>query len=80
MAKVVKKAKKSQPLSITKKNLYILGLGIVVIIIGFIFMAQPPVNGPMSLTIAPILLIIAYLVIIPIAILYGIHKKDKSGE
>jgi hypothetical protein len=38
-------------------------------VIGFILMAQEPVDGFLSRTLAPIVLVIAYLVIIPISII-----------
>ncbi len=61
---------------ITKKNVMLFLLGLVTIIIAFILMAQPPVNGFLSRTLSPVLLVIAYLIIIPVAIL----AKDKKGK
>jgi uncharacterized membrane protein HdeD (DUF308 family) len=69
MAKVAKNQAEVQSFTFGKRNLYILTVGIITIIIGFVLMAQPPVNGFMSRTLAPIVLVIAYLVIIPISIL-----------
>lgn len=43
--------------------------GILVIIIGYIAMAQGPWNNFLSLHVAPILLLIGYCVLIPLAIL-----------
>lgn len=69
-----------------KNNLMIIGVGLLVILIGYMLMAtgvteDPAVadgkwNNPMAVTIAPILLIIGYTVIIP----YGIIKKFKKVE
>jgi len=56
-------------LSYGRKNLYLFILGLISIVIGFIFMAQPPVNGFLSRTLAPVILVVAYLVIIPAALL-----------
>ncbi len=73
MAKGTPKNKKSasnvQSFTFGRRNLMLLGLGILVIAIGFVLMAQPPVDGFLSRTLAPILLVVAYLVIIPISIL-----------
>ena len=80
MAKLAKKDTRREISFWTKRNLYLMGIGIAVLIIGYILMAQPPVNSIWSLTIAPIILVIAYLIIIPIAILYGKRKKQSSGE
>jgi len=76
MAKAVKTAKAKEPgkFFIGRKNINIFLIGLITIAIGFILMAQPPVNGFLSRTLAPIVLVIAYLVIFPIAIL----KKDGS--
>ncbi|KAA3614751.1 MAG: DUF3098 domain-containing protein [Calditrichaeota bacterium] len=69
MAKTAKTQAPVQSFTFGKRNLYILTAGIITIIIGFVLMAQPPVNGFLSRTLAPIILVIAYLVIIPISIL-----------
>ena len=76
MAKVVNAAKSKQPVKffIDRKNINIFFIGLITLAIGFILMAQPPVNGFLSRTLAPIVLVFAYLVIFPIAIL----KKDKT--
>lgn len=51
------------------KNIALLGLGMLMILAGFIFMAQGSWDSNSSLNIAPILLFIAYVIVIPIAIL-----------
>lgn len=81
MAKVVKKSKKSQVqeklhLSLTTKNFIIIGIGILSIVIGYVFMSQNSVDGFLPTVIAPILLVLGYCVIVPIGILY----KDKTKE
>jgi hypothetical protein len=50
-------------------NRYILGGGSLAIIIGFILLSQGPVSNPMSMTYAPVLLVLGYCVIIPISLL-----------
>ena len=57
-----------------KENFIIIGIGIIDIVIGYIFLAQGPVDGFSPMVIAPILLVFGYCVIIP----YGILKKPKS--
>lgn len=78
MAKVVKskKAKAADVLhlSLTNKNYMIIGLGILLIIIGYVFMAENSVDGFLPTVVAPILLVLGYIVVVPIGILY----KDKS--
>ena len=71
MAKV--KTDKVNNFTFGKLNLLILAIGIIGIAIGFILMSQPPVNGFFSRTLSPIILVIAYLIIIP----YSILTKNK---
>lgn len=69
-----------------KNNLMIVGIGLVVILIGYMLMAtgiseEPAIadgkwNNPLAVTVAPILLLIGYTVIIP----FGIIKKFKKPE
>lgn len=68
------KEKQVEAILIGKKNIYWFLFGLFLIILGNIFMAQPPVYGFLSLHLAPIVLIIAYLIVFPIAIMV----KDKK--
>ncbi len=85
MAKAVKKgdsrrrAAKDDRLPLAKENFYIIGAGILVIIIGYLALANGPIEGFLPLVLAPIMLIIGYCVLIPLGILY---KKSyiKSGS
>lgn len=60
-------------------NYIYLGIGLVVIIIGYLLMAQGPWDNPLSLSASPIVLLFAYLVVIPFAILYS-KKKEKTEQ
>jgi hypothetical protein len=52
-----------------------------VIVIGYICLSRPPVDGFLSLTLAPILLVLGYCVLIPIALLMGGPSgKEASTE
>ncbi len=75
MAKLRKDSGRIQKMSFGKGNFYILSIGIVVIIIGFFLMSIGPVNSFWSRTLSPIVLLIAYLGIIPYSIFYK-AKKD----
>lgn len=86
MAKVKPKSKKqiktlSSPFKNywSKSNYILLTLGILIIIIGFILMAQSPWDNPLSLSISPIVLLAAYVIIFPLSILYK-KKKNKLGS
>lgn len=72
-----KKIARHAELPLTRKNYLILGIGLLVIVVGYVALAQKPWDSSMALVIAPILLVIGYCVIIPVGILY--RKKD-SGE
>jgi hypothetical protein len=61
-------------ISLTSKNYYIIGFGIVLIIIGYILMGMSPVDGFIPTVISPVLLVAGYCVMIP----FGILFKDKS--
>ena len=82
MAQPVKKKKVDNTMPFGKKNLQILSIGLLMIVLGYIAMAQPPVNSFWSLTLAPVLLLAAYLLVVPYAIMFG-HKlfaRAESGE
>ncbi len=74
------KVKKTEYFFIERKNILIFLIGLATIAVGFIVMAQPPVNGFLSRTLAPIILVIAYLVIIPIAIFKNFKKTDAQSK
>ncbi|MGA2667351.1 MAG: DUF3098 domain-containing protein [Ignavibacteria bacterium] len=82
-AKTASKVKKTQ--GKTKKeitfpferiNYIIIGIGIVVLVLGYILMAEDTVDGTLATVISPILLVLGYCVIIP----YGILKKTKKEQ
>ncbi len=79
MAKVIKSKvhKKTELIfPLEKINYIILGIGLLVIIVGYIALSVPTVEGFSPLVLAPILLILGYCVIIPVGILY--KRKEKS--
>ena len=78
MAKVVKKQETPKVMIIGRKNIILFLIGLLAIVMAFILMAQPPVDGFLSRTLAPVILVIAYLVIIPIAIFIRDKKIDKA--
>ena len=60
----------------TTKNYILFGIGLALIIMGYIIMAAGEVNSFQSLTLAPIMLFIAYIIVIPAALIY----REKSPE
>jgi heme/copper-type cytochrome/quinol oxidase subunit 2 len=71
-----------------RHNVILLAIGVAIIIVAYILMltanTSDPVqhqqlwNNPLAVTVAPILLVLGYAVIIPIAILYR-PKKSHQG-
>lgn len=73
-----------------KQNLIGIGLGLLLIVIGYLCMSTGMVadadvatnegtwNSPMAVTIAPILLVLGYCVVIPLSIIY--RPKGNSPE
>lgn len=53
----------------TRKNYIAFGVGLAVLLLGYVFLAQPPANGFLSRTLAPILLVLSYCVVFPYAIM-----------
>ena len=53
-----------------KINYFIFGIGVIAIILGYILMGYGEVNSILSLKIAPFILFIGYIILIPISILY----------
>lgn len=62
---------KSEGLPFTKINYYIFGAGLLAIVLGYFTLSQG------SITLAPLLLVLGYCVIIPVAILY--RGKDRPA-
>jgi len=73
-----KTARKAETLPFVKENYNLFGIGLLLLIIGYIALAKGPWNSFWSLTLAPILLVLGYCVVIPVAILY--RKKEKKEE
>ncbi len=67
------KAREKYALPFGKKNLIWFGIGLLAIVVGYILL------GSGSITLAPILLVLGYCVLIPIAILISGEKKAKQA-
>lgn len=63
------------------RNKIVVLLGVITLIIGFIALGKGPgPNNPISLTFAPLILCLAYLVIIPLGIIIPGKNDDKEDE
>lgn len=75
MGKVVKKREakrrsKDDILPLGRDNFRIIGVGVLVILAGYLAMLEGSVEGFLPLVVAPVLLVLGYCVIIPFGILY----------
>jgi hypothetical protein len=61
---------KEEKLPLAKENFMIIGVGLLVILFGYLALAKGPLEGFLPLVLAPILLVLGYCVIIPLGILY----------
>ena len=70
--------RKAQPvnLPLAKTNYQILGAGLLIILAGYVALAQQPWDGTMPLIVAPILLVVGYCIIIPYGILF--RRKEAT--
>lgn len=83
MAKVIKKKSQRQKgfgegdIPLSRKNYLIMGIGVAVIVAGYLAMLQGSVEGVLPLVVSPILLVVGYCVIVPLGILY---RKRQPGD
>ena len=62
----------------TSLNMYILCVAFGVLGVGYWAMGQGPITNPLSMSVAPFLLVLAYCGIIPAAIL--VRSRNKSDN
>lgn len=76
MAKSLKKKAQRQKgfrdgsIPLARKNYLIMGIGIAVIVAGYLAMLEGSIEGFLPLVVSPILLVVGYCIIIPFGILY----------
>jgi hypothetical protein len=85
MARVVeeKKTKKKSilgSLPFTKINYQIFAVGLLLLVLGYVALSQEPWDGTMPLVVAPILLVLGYCVVIPLAILFRRKSSETFGS
>lgn len=62
----------------TRTNWILFFVGVVVLALGFYLLSFSPFDNPISLTVSPIVLLIAYLIIFPLSILLNFNKKKNN--
>lgn len=76
----VKRKRIAENLPFKKTNYQIIGVGLLLILLGYVALAQEPWDGFLPLVVAPILLVLGYCVVIPIGILYRDRKGTQAGS
>jgi len=61
-----------------KNNILLVAVGVLLLAVGFFCLGQGPAENPVSLTVAPLILVFAYIVVVPLGILW--NSKKKKGE
>lgn len=73
--KQTKRSKVDDVFPFERQNFIIMGIGLLVILAGYIALSGNSVEGFSQLTLAPFLLVLGYCVIIPVGIMY--RKKEQ---
>ena len=73
-----KKFTAKAPFPFEKKNYKYFLIGLALLVIGYIFMMQGPADSFWSRTLAPVILVVSYCIIFPIAILAKGSKKEEK--
>lgn len=56
-------------------------LGVLMLVVGYFCLGTGPATNPVSMTVAPIILVLAYLIVIPLGILWnGKQKGQTKGD
>lgn len=77
-----RKGGKDDHLPLDALNFKIIGAGIVIIILGYLALSTGSVEGFLPLTVAPVLLVLGYCLVLPIGIMYrrGLFaRKEKAN-
>lgn len=59
-----------------KTNIILMASAVVALVVGYWLLATPPVDGFLSLTASPLILVFTYLVLVPAAILWPSKNQD----
>jgi hypothetical protein len=64
----------------TSKNIALFGVCIGLLVVGFILLGQGPAENPLSKSVAPIILIAVYCVLLPFAIMARSKELPKDEQ
>jgi hypothetical protein len=62
-----------------KKAYMWIGAAVLLLVVGFYLLGLKPATNPVALNVAPFVLLLAYLVVIPIALWKGGNREEKPG-
>lgn len=78
MVKLMKaKKKREDVLPLERQNFVLMGVGILLIVAGYVALLEKTVTGFLPLYVAPVLLVLGYCVVVPLGILYT-RKSSKA--
>ena len=63
-----------------RRNWMLAGVGLVAIVLGYVLLSVPPADGFLSLTLAPILLVTGYCVLIPAAMIVRENQPQDTDS
>jgi hypothetical protein len=63
-----------------KKNYLGLAFAGLLLVVGYLLLAQKPADNPLALNVAPFVLLFAYLVVIPWSLWTSNGKDKKEGD
>jgi uncharacterized membrane protein len=63
---------------LSKKNVLIFLGGIALLVIGFLLLGRKPADNPVALNVAPFVLLLAYLVVIPASLWLGRNDGESK--
>ncbi len=61
-----------------KNNYILLGVSLALLAVGYFLLSQGPVDGILSKSVAPVVLVVTYCAVLPYAILSGCLKEQKE--
>src|SRR5438445_5953077 len=73
-----KSASQARPFNLPfeRKNIMFILIGIAIVTLGYVIMATSDLMGVMAIDVSPVVLLIGYVVVIPLGIMLGAHKKN----
>ena len=62
-----------------KKNFALFGIALAMLILGYVLLGVGSVDGPLSKSVAPVILVAVYCGLIPYSIVTGFKKSEKDS-